>query len=648
MSPVSEASIVGRVIDGRYRVTRHLADGGMGSVFVARDLRLERDVALKVMRADLARDDAFVARFRREAHSAARLTHPNVVAVTDQGSDGHYAFLAMELVLGETLRQLIRRAGPLPVADSLALMDSVLDGLAAAHRAGIVHRDIKPENVLISSTGQVKVTDFGLARAVTTSTLTGDSDVLLGTASYLSPEQVEHGTADARSDVYAAGLLLFEMITGQKAFPGDSPIHVAYQHVHGTMPVASETVASVPESVDRLIAEATAKDPDDRPATAADLLIALRSVRRSLGADGSRRYEPDTQEPAFGASHGAGHGVDPDDDDVTDAPSASTGEKNSFTTQIGSRTDPLDTAAYHGDTTGRRRRAPLLIALAVVALLLAGTAGWAFTAGPLGSTKVPGVAGLPQGSAVTSLHRSDLKVKVKQAFSETVAAGKVITADPTPGAQTRKNSTVLLTVSKGPERFTVPVLAGRKDADARATVTKAGLVVGTVTTAYDERVPSGSVVSSNPTANTPLKKGTKVDLVVSKGKQPIPVPALSGKPRADVETSLTALGLKVTDGPQEFSDTVAKGSVIRSTPAEGATVHKGDTVELIVSKGPEMVTVPKVVDQKSGAAKALLESQGFNVKIDRFFGGIFDTVREQSLAPGTSVRKGSTITLSVV
>lgn len=651
VSPVSEASIVGRVIDGRYRVTRHLADGGMGSVFVATDLRLERDIALKVMRSDLARDDAFVARFRREAHSAARLTHPNVVAVTDQGSDGHYAFLAMELVLGETLRQLIRRRGPLPVDEALGLLDPVVDGLAAAHRAGIVHRDVKPENVLISSTGQVKVTDFGLARAVTTSTLTGDSDILLGTASYLSPEQVEHGTADARSDVYSAGLLLFEMVTGEKAFPGDSPIHVAYQHVHGTMPKASDAVPTVPAAVDRLIAEATAKNPDDRPATAADLLIALRTVRRSLGAS---RTDDETTDVAVVAD--AAHAPPADntadnttaDTDETDV--RSLGAKNSYTTEIGSRTDPLHTDAYPESAAapGRRRRTALIAAVLAVLLVVGGGAGWAFTAGPFGSTKVPTVTGMTQGSAVSSLTGSDLKVKVQQTFSETVPAGRVIKADPAAGAQTRKNSTVVLTVSKGAERFTVPGLPGTTEADARAAVTKAELTVGTVTKAYNETVPSGSVVSSNPAAGSPLKRGTKVNLVVSQGKQPIPVPVIAGQPQDQVESSLTSLGLKVTQAPQEFSDTVAKGSVIRSNPGQGAIAHKGDTVEIVVSKGPEMVTVPNVVDMKSGAARSKLEAAGFTVKIDRFFGGLFDTVRDQSLRAGSSVRKGSTITLSVV
>lgn len=611
----------------------------MGSVFVAVDERLDREVALKVMRADLAKDDAFVARFRREARSAARLGHPNVVAVTDQGSDGHYAFLAMELVLGETLRQLISRRAPVPVDEALALMDPILDGLAAAHRAGLVHRDVKPENVLISEHGQVKVTDFGLARAVTTSTLTGDSDILLGTASYLAPEQVEHATADARSDVYSAGLLLFEILTGEKAFPGDSPIHVAYQHVHGEMPRASDAVPGIPDEVDRLICEATAKNPDDRPASAADLLIALRSVRRRIGAASA-----DTEDSCarFADAPGGTPERSPG------SPSGS--HTGSHTAEIRSRTNPLDTRGYR-DEGGRRthRRAPVLVALLLVPLLIIGAAtAWAFTSGPFGSTTVPKVAGLPQGSAVSVLDRSELKSRVRTVFSESVPQGRVIGSDPAQGAQPKKNSTVLLTVSKGPERYNAPKLVGSTEAAARSAVTKAGLAVGTVRRAYDEKVANGSVISSTPAPGTPLKKGTKVDFVVSQGKQPIPVPDLSGKPRVHAESSLADQGLTATFGAEEFSDSVPQGSVIRTSPAPGTTVHKGDSVQLVVSKGPEMVTVPNVVDQKSGNAKRTLEAAGFVVKLDRFFGGLFDTVRDQSLRPGTSVRKGSTITLSIV
>ena len=279
--PVSAAvppTLVGQVLDRRYRVLSHIADGGMASVYVALDERLDREVALKVMRPSLAADETFVSRFRREARSAARLSHPNVVAVYDQGEDEGRMFLAMELVNGHTLRQVMQDEGPLTPRAALDIIDAVLQALGAAHSAGLIHRDVKPENVILREDGVVKVADFGLARAVTSATSTAQTGVLLGTVAYLAPEQVERGIADARSDVYAAGLLLFEMLTGTQAFSGDTPIHVAYQHVHSTVPAPSSRVSTVPAELDRLVALATDRDPDGRPVDAGAF---LRQVRRS-------------------------------------------------------------------------------------------------------------------------------------------------------------------------------------------------------------------------------------------------------------------------------------------------------------------------------------------------------------------------------
>ncbi len=275
---------VGRVLDGRYRVLSRIADGGMATVYLARDERLDRDVAVKIMRPDLARDQAFVARFQREARLAAGLSHPNVVAVHDFGTDGGDMFLVMEYVEGQTLRERITSRGAMSVRAALAIFDPILQALDAAHRAGLIHRDIKPENVILRDDGTVKVADFGLARAITSTTTTGESGVLLGTVAYLSPEQVERGIADARSDVYAAGLICYEMLTGQKAFQGDTPIHVAYQHVHGSVPAASDRVATVPREIDRLVALASARDPDERPRTAGELLTEVRRTRSALPA----------------------------------------------------------------------------------------------------------------------------------------------------------------------------------------------------------------------------------------------------------------------------------------------------------------------------------------------------------------------------
>ncbi len=296
--------MIDRVIDGRYRVQSHLAEGGMASVYRALDLRLDRPVALKVMRPDLARDADFVSRFRREARASARLAHPHVVSVFDQGEDDDIVFLAMELVEGRTLREVVATEAPLPTRRATEIVDQVLQALTAAHRAGIVHRDIKPENVLISTTGEVKVADFGLARAVTTGSMSRTSDLLWGTAAYLSPEQVEHGQADERTDVYAVGLVLYELLTGVKAFPGDSPVQVAFQHVHGEVPTAADRVPTVPAEMDVLIRQATATDPQRRPPDAAAL---RRELRRSV----ARALRPGARRHALGTARGRPHPAHP-------------------------------------------------------------------------------------------------------------------------------------------------------------------------------------------------------------------------------------------------------------------------------------------------------------------------------------------------
>lgn len=284
--------LVGRVLDGRYRVAARIARGGMATVYRATDARLDRVVAVKVMHPGLGDDAGFARRFVREARSAARLSHPNVVAMYDQGEDDGLLYLVMEYVEGWTLRDLMRERGRLQPADALALLEPVLCALAAAHAVGIVHRDIKPDNVLISDDGQVKVADFGLARAVTaTSATTATGGLLMGTVSYLAPEIVLDGTADARCDVYAVGVLLAEMLTGRKPHDGDSPIQVAYKHVHDDVPPPSQVLAGLPPSVDDLVLRATTRQPERRLADARELLRDVRQVRHRL-ATRVEHHEP--------------------------------------------------------------------------------------------------------------------------------------------------------------------------------------------------------------------------------------------------------------------------------------------------------------------------------------------------------------------
>jgi len=504
-------SLIDRVLDGRYRVLSHLADGGMATVYVALDQRLDRKVALKVMRPDLAKDESFVQRFRREARSAAKLSHPNVVAVYDQGEDDGHVFLAMELVGGLTLRQVMHSEGPLTPRAALDIIDPVLQALGAAHSAGLIHRDVKPENVILREDGAIKVADFGLARAIATTTSTAQTGILLGTVAYLAPEQVERGVADARSDVYAAGLLLFEMLTGSKAFIGDSPIHVAYQHVHSEVPLPSSRVDTVPAGLDQLVTHASARDPDARPRDANEFLTEVRRVRHQLS-------------PA----------------ELDLRPAAALGAASNPTTAFartavvpahmlppGAAPGPPGAAS---DTPGRRPRLPGMLLgrgriwlVALVALVLAAGAGalFFFTAGPGAKTAVPRVVGSTYVAAQKALTRANLEAKVVRSFHEAVKVGVVLAGDPPAGREVPRGSTVTLTVSKGPERYDVPTLVGRTQADAEQRVTDARLTVDTVRKAFSETVPEGQVISTSPAPGTSVKRATPVALVISAGRQPI-------------------------------------------------------------------------------------------------------------------------------
>ena len=663
-SSVADA-LVGRVIDGRYRILSHLADGGMASVYVALDGRLDREVALKIMRPGLATDDVFVERFRAEARSAARLSHPNVVAVYDQGEDDGEVFLAMELVEGKTLRDVIHEEAPLTARESLAILEPILLALRAAHAAGMIHRDVKPENVIVRRDGEVKVADFGLARAITNQAATSQTGVLLGTVSYLSPEQVERGVADTRSDVYAAGLLLFEMLTGRKAVTGGTPIQIAYNHVHGSIVAPSTLVPGVPEVLDDLVARATAVEPDDRFESATTFVTALREVRRGLSAG-----ELDRRATAVGTDP-AGTAVPAPVSSTTQLSPADRPRRSEATgAPERHRTRPHDMGPaalaglpVHEDgpalehtaampierrpRRGARRRWPLWLA----GLLLVGGVsfgGWWFTAGPGGSTLVPAVVGQPVSQAEGELRQAALSTELVEEFSETRAQGVVLRVEPGAGSELGKDSTVRLVVSKGKERYAVPTLVGSKVGETGAALSPLNLRLGERSQAWSETVPEGVVISQDPAAGESVKRNTAVSVVVSKGRRPIEVPTVTGATFDAASATLTKAGLTVQRGEDVNSDTVPAGQVVSQSPDKG-TLHRGDAVKLVVSKGPVMVQVPNVVDQPDAAADKALTDLGLKVDKQYPFGDLFEKkVRAQDPAAGTSVPKGTTIHLTIV
>ena len=617
-------SLVGTVVDGRYQVTSLLARGGMATVYEATDLRLDRTVALKVMHAHLAHDQAFVDRFQREAKAAARLTHGHVVAVYDQGTDGDTVYLAMELVRGRTLRDIIRQYGPLSPEQAMVFLDPVLEALDAAHAAGFVHRDIKPENVLVSDDGRVKVADFGLARALSSGAHSVTQGMIIGTVAYLSPEQVERGEADGRSDVYAAGILLYEMVTGQVPHEGESPLSVAYQHVNTDVPPPSQVRPGIPPEVDALVVRATRRDPARRYATAQEFLADERRVRAGLPAP---RPFLDSRPTLV---------VDPG----TAPPPL---PRRPATGPVAART----TGAV--DTDPRRRsRAPWVIGIVLLLVAGASLGGWYLASHIVRTVPTPTVIGLTVDQARQQLSASGLTLEVTgKGYSETVPVDAIVSSDPGAGDPVRENGSVGVVVSQGPERYDVPDITGQTPEAATAALTAAKLTVGATSQDYDSKVPVGMVAATDPTIGTPLKPGTPVSLVISRGPKPVQVPDLSGRKIAYANRTLGALGLTI-ETTEQFSETEKAGVILGQQPAPGTTVNAGTAVSLIVSKGPPPVAVPKLIDMPTAKAVAALKAVGLVPRVLKGAATPLNRVYSQDPAPGTEIPKGSTVTIRII
>ncbi|MFF7718655.1 Stk1 family PASTA domain-containing Ser/Thr kinase [Streptomyces luteogriseus] len=644
MDTTLQDPLVGQVLDGRYRIDSRIAVGGMATVYRAVDTRLDRVLALKVMHPALAVDASFVERFIREAKSVARLAHPNVVQVFDQGNDGSYVYLAMEYVAGCTLRDVLRERGALQPRAALDILEPVLAALGAAHRAGFVHRDMKPENVLIGDDGRVKVADFGLVRAV--DTVTNTTGTVLGTVSYLAPEQIEDGTADPRVDVYACGVMLYEMLTGDKPHDGDSPAVILYKHLHEDVPPPSAAVPGMAYELDEMVASATARTPALRPYDAVALLAQVRDGRGRLDEDQLDAVPPQ----ALAVDHDNG------DDRTTVIPRALTtprplpadgddhasGPALDRTSRFASPPPPPPSRRRSGI-----RRGPAAIVVAVLLVLGLGAGVWYINSGQF--TKVPPLLAKTQNEAEGRLRDAGLEVgKVSHAHSDTVKRGTIIGSDPEPGARIRVNDAVSFTISDGPETVRVPALAGQKLGKAQEQLRQDGLDPGMVTREFSEDVPRGSVISARPADGTKVRAGTAVALVVSKGA-PIDIPDVTGSDEADARSELTDAGLEVKIATERVtSSEYDKGQVVRQTPKSGGRAAEGDTVTLTLSKGPEMIEVPDVVGDSVDDARQALEGAGFEVDEDRGLFGIFgDEVKSQSVEGGRTAPKGSTITIKI-
>ncbi|MFE0445036.1 Stk1 family PASTA domain-containing Ser/Thr kinase [Streptomyces fungicidicus] len=641
MDTTLQDPLVGQVLDGRYRVEARIAVGGMATVYRAVDTRLDRVLALKVMHPSLAADRSFVERFIREAKSVARLAHPNVVQVFDQGTEGTYVYLAMEYIAGCTLRDVLRERGALQPRAALDILEPVLAALGAAHRAGFVHRDMKPENVLIGDDGRVKVADFGLVRAV--DTVTNTTGTVLGTVSYLAPEQIENGIADPRVDVYACGILLYEMLTGEKPHDGDSPAIVLYKHLHEDVPAPSAAVPGMAYELDELVASATARNPAIRPQDAVALLAQVRAGRARLTAEQLDAVPPQ----ALTSEH------DNAEDRTSVIPRALTVPRPLPVNEEGEGAgSPQHTSRLQSPPplpprrrTGLRR-GPMAVVVAVLLVLGVGTGVWYINSGQF--TKVPPLLAKTEKEARDRLATAGLDVgEVTEAFSDTVERGTVISTDPKAGARIRSHDPVALTLSKGPETVRLPDLDGYPLDKARDVLKDEGLEPGMVTREFSDGVPRGSVISTKPGKGTKVRAGSAVALTVSKGS-PVDVPDVTGEDLEDARADLEEAGLKVKIAPERVNSEHDAGQVARQNPGEGRQVAEGDTVTLTLSKGPEMVEVPDVVGDSVDDARSRLEGAGFRVKEDRGLLGLFgDTVRSQSVDGGDTAPRGSTITIEI-
>ena len=635
--------LIGLLVDERYRVTRRLARGGMATVYVAQDERLDRPVALKVMHPHLADSDAFVERFRREARSAARIVHPGVVSVFDQGIVTGQGFLVMELIDGTNLRQLLRAQGAFTIPQALRYTTDTLEALRAAHRVGVIHRDIKPENILVPTDGPAKVTDFGLARAASEVSMSSTGN-MLGTVAYIAPEIATTAEADARSDIYSVGIMLYEMLTGAVPWAGESPLQIASHHVSDNVPSPSAAQPWIPREIDDLVAALTARDPANRPADASDAIDLVARAAAAIPSDLANRRAEVAPEERHRASETSALNTEIMPAQFTrplpaHASSSVALVHTSGATQVAAAASPPKKSA----------RAAAWIVLVVLLLVVAGLGGrwWWTEYGPGSYLTMPETTGRTLTDVQADLDALGLHTQVEEEFSDDVDTGSVTRSDPEGGSSVHKRAEVQLYVSKGVDMKTVPELTGKSQDEAQRSLTEAGLAVGAVTDAYSEDVPQGQVISQSVAAGTSLAHDSAVDIVLSKGRQPLTVPTLSGLSASAAKSAIEDLGL-VAAPTDAYSDTVAEGQVISQQTREGSTLHRGDSVAYTVSKGPEKVAIPDVVGLQREEARSRLESAGFTVKEEAVLGGFFGTVRSSDPAAGTMTKKGSTVTITIV
>lgn len=630
------SDLTGELIDGRYQLVRQMASGGMASIYEAIDTRLDRKVAVKIMHSHLAQDEQFVERFIREAKAAAALSHPNIVAVQDQGwnQNGTPAiFLVMEMIEGHTLREYLNEQGHLSVKDGIKFLLPVLSALSAAHKIGIVHRDLKPENILISKDGRIKIADFGLAKGpLLGGTMTAESSVILGSVSYLSPEQVQRGIADSRSDIYSIGITAFEVFTGKKPFEGDQPIQIAYMHVNNRVPKISSLVSGIPEQLDDLIYRATSANPDERPRDATIFHEELSRINQALS--------PKENQLSLEL-------------DIPIEPMRPKPSRKSLRTKVKEMTETIPTPAARETTeeVRKRKKASKRVRrnrkIALVMAVIVGIVGWYVLVGPGSRVVVPSTVGASQNEVSAALSPLGLNsMVVEKQFSEEIPDGRVIQSIPEGGGRIDQGGTVKLIISKGPERFVLPSVAGLTPEAAQNLIAKLPLVIQPLAKEFSATVPKGYVIDSNPPTGEKVKRGSSVIIRVSKGIEQIALASYVGKSSDQALNELQDAGFAVTS-TYEYSETRLAGEVVSQKPAGGGTADKGSKVSLVISKGTAYAYIPNLFSIDETKAVAALKDLDLKVVVKKIGKKAVKKVTNVSPKVGSKVKRGSTVTITV-
>lgn len=628
------SDLTGEIIDGRYKLNRIVASGGMATIYAATDLRLDRTIAVKIMHPHLAQDEKFVERFIREAKAAASLSHPNIVAVLDQGwnqGGTPCVFIVMELIEGSTLRDYLFEQGPASVEQTLQMLMPVASALAAAHKMGIVHRDIKPENILVSKEGRIKIADFGLARgALLGTTLTAESSVILGSVSYLSPEQVQRGVADSRSDIYSLGIVLFELLTGTKPYQGEDPVQIAIRHVNDRVPAPSSINPAIPKEIDELVLSATDVNPDKRPKDGAEFFDQLRALSEKIDPR-KRQLSLELDLPPM-----------PIKQPIRERESRK--KSKSYKPESESSMKRESTTKTSKKKVSARVRRNRRVALGVLLIGLLGA--WYTFLGPGSKIVVPSLAGLTVNEAKKDLSELGLTLRIgSEEFSEDIPEGRIIKSEPAGGGRVSENGEVVVFTSKGKERILVPSLLGLNSEDAQKLIEKNNLFVGEISEEFSSDFAKGLIVRTIPASGDRVKRDTQVSIVISKGVESVAIADYRGKSGEQALNELVEAGFDV-DSKYVFSEDLPAGAVVSQSPAQGEA-EKGSLITLTVSKGTEYVFIPNIFALNEKKAISALEDLELKVEVKRVGNKKEKVVTNISPKVGSKVKRGSKVTITV-